>query len=57
MTAMLMRYVRTHPLPTSALASLATKGMAGSVRVSDLGSGSMGSQEAATSLALIARVV
>lgn len=39
MTAMLMHCVKTHPLPTSALVSLATKGKAGSVRVSDLGRG------------------
>lgn len=44
MTAMLMRCVRTHPPPTSALASLATKGMAGSVMVGDLGTWVSGQQ-------------
>lgn len=47
MTAMLMRCVRTHPPPTSALASLATKGRAGSVMVSDSGPGEGGIGEAA----------
>lgn len=40
MTATPMPCVRTHPPPTSAPAGLATKGRAGSVRVSDLGTSS-----------------